>query len=105
MIQFIKNILGFRPSTDFSELVVNGALILDVRTPAEYKSGHIKGSKNIAVQELANRLNTLKKNRIIITCCASGMRSATAKNILQTNGFREVYNGGGWTKLERKINR
>jgi len=39
----------------------------------------------------------------IITCCASGMRSASAKSILKQNGF-EVYNGGGWTALQHKLN-
>ena len=45
----------------------------------------------------------LKKNQIVITCCASGMRSASAKNILLKNGFKEVHNGGSWSGLERKL--
>jgi rhodanese-related sulfurtransferase len=43
------------------------------------------------------------KNQPIITCCASGMRSASAKSILQSNGFTQVYNGGGWSSLQNKI--
>lgn len=103
MIQVLKKILGLGDRPNFSELVNGGALILDVRTPAEYKTGHIKGSKNIAVQELANHLNSLRKDQAIITCCASGMRSASDKNILKANGFQEVYNGGGWSSLERLL--
>ena len=103
MLQAIKNILGLGTQPDFRDLVDKGAIILDVRTPSEYKAGHIKGSKNIAVQQLENQLNTLKKEVPIITCCASGMRSATAKRILKANGFEEVYNGGGWSSLEARL--
>ncbi|HEY4629318.1 MAG TPA: rhodanese-like domain-containing protein, partial [Flavobacterium sp.] len=39
----------------------------------------------------------------IITCCASGMRSASAKSILKSSGFTKVYNGGGWSSLKNKI--
>ena len=104
MIATIKKLLGFGPGTDFAELVKQGAMILDVRSKGEYATGHIKGSVNIPVDQLGNNLNKLKdKNRTIITCCASGMRSASAKGILTTNGFSTVYNGGGWQNLDRKL--
>jgi phage shock protein E len=45
----------------------------------------------------------LNKEKAIITCCASGNRSAQAKNILKANGFSEVHNGGGWSSLQHKI--
>ncbi|MGZ5283038.1 MAG: rhodanese-like domain-containing protein, partial [Bacteroidia bacterium] len=44
------------------------------------------------------------KNKTIITCCASGMRSASAKSILAMNGYTNVYNGGSWSGLKSKIN-
>jgi rhodanese-related sulfurtransferase len=47
------------------------------------------------LNELSNHIAKLKKDSVIITCCASGMRSASAKNILKSNGFTSVYNGGG----------
>jgi phage shock protein E len=104
MIQFIKNLLDFGPKVDYSELVKNGAIIIDVRTKGEYASGHIKGALNISVDSLKNNLNLLKdKNKTIITCCASGIRSASAKNILTSNGYTKVYNGGGWHSLQNKI--
>jgi rhodanese-related sulfurtransferase len=53
---------------------------------------------------LKNNLGKLKdKNKPIITCCASGMRSASAKSILVANGFTQVHNGGGWNSLQNKI--
>jgi rhodanese-related sulfurtransferase len=76
---------------------------VDVRTSAEYRSGHIKGSVNIPLDNLKSGISKLKKEKPVITCCASGMRSSAAKNILSNNGFTQVYNGGGWMSLQRKI--
>jgi len=103
MIGLIKKIFGSGPKVDLKELVQKGAVILDVRTDGEYKSGHIKGSVNIPLQVLGNHISRLKKDKPIITCCASGMRSASARNILLSKGFTEVYNGGGWSGLQNKI--
>ncbi len=88
---------------DFKEMVKDGAVILDVRTPAEYNGGHIKGSINIPLQSLEKNLEKLKKDKTIITCCASGMRSASAKSVLKSKGFEDVHNGGGWVSLQSKI--
>lgn len=93
----------FGPKVDYATLVKEGAIILDVRTPAEYKGGHIKGSKNVPLQSLTNELGKLDKSKTIITCCASGMRSGQAKAILKSKGFSEVHNGGGWTSLNSKL--
>lgn len=103
MIQSLKNIFGFGPKVNFKDLVQKGAQIIDVRTKDEFRSGHIKGSKNIPLQSLGGQLSKIKKGQTVITCCASGMRSATAKRVLKSNGFDEVYNGGGWMSLEGKI--
>jgi rhodanese-related sulfurtransferase len=80
-----------------------GATIIDVRTKGEFASGHISGSVNIPLQNLQNNLSKINKDKPVITCCASGMRSASAKNILKANGFTEVHNGGGWMSLKNKI--
>ena len=104
MINTIKKLLGFGPSVDYADLVKQGAIILDVRSKGEYSGGHIKGSINVSVDALSNNLAKLKdKNKTIITCCASGMRSASAKSILRSNGYTNVYNSGGWSSLKNKI--
>lgn len=104
MIDTLKQLFGFGPAVDYAALVKQGAIILDVRSKGEYAGGHIKGSINISVDQLSNNLNKLKdKSKPIITCCASGMRSTSAKSILKSNGFREVHNGGGWYSLQNKI--
>jgi len=104
MIETIKKMFGIKPATDYAALVKNGALILDVRTREEFASGHINGATNIPLQTLQANLSKLKKDKPIITCCASGMRSASAKSILLSKGFSSVYNGGGWRSLQNKIN-
>jgi rhodanese-related sulfurtransferase len=104
MLDTLKQLFGFGPKVDYAQLVKEGAIILDVRSKGEYQGGHIKGSINISVDSLNSNLNKLKKDKPIITCCASGMRSANAKSILKSNGFKEVYNGGGWSSLQNKLN-
>ncbi len=104
MINTLKKLFGFGPSVNYAELVKNGATILDVRSRGEYAGGHIKGSINISVDTLRGNLVKLKdKNKPIITCCASGMRSASAKSILLSSGYTQVYNGGGWGSLQNKL--
>lgn len=104
MLQFLRKLFGLGPATDYAQLVKDGAIIVDVRSKGEFDGGHINGSINIPVDSIANNLNKLKdKNKTIITCCASGMRSAVAKNTLKSNGYAQVYNGGGWSSLERKL--
>jgi phage shock protein E len=99
MIELIKNLLGFGPKVNIKELMASGALVVDVRTPAEYKDGHVKGAINLPLQTLGNNLNKLKKDQVIITCCRSGSRSGMAKRMLKANGFEQVHNGGAWTNL------
>lgn len=104
MINTIKKLFGIGPKVDFAELKKQGAIILDVRTKGEYAGGHIRGSVNISVDALKHNLTKLTdKHKPIITCCASGMRSATAKGILKANGYTQVHNGGSWSSLKNKI--
>ncbi len=104
MIGFIKKLFGIGPSVNYAQLVKEGAQIIDVRTSGEFASGHIKGSVNIPLQSLSTNLQKIKKDKPVITCCASGMRSASARGILKSNGYQHVYNGGGWTSLNSKLN-
>lgn len=103
MLQAIKNLLGFVPKVDYRDLIQKGAVIIDVRTPNEFRGGHIKSALNIPLNNLASQVSKIKKDKPVITCCASGMRSASAKSYLQSNGFKEVYNGGSWMSLQNKI--
>jgi rhodanese-related sulfurtransferase len=102
MINWLKKLFGGNP-VNYKELVSNGALIIDVRTAGEFKSGHIPGSKNYPLDQIRTKLTELKKiNKPLITVCRSGARSGMAKGILKSAGL-EVYNGGPWNSLGQKI--
>jgi len=104
MFGIIKDLLGISSKVNFAELVKQGATIIDVRTKGEYAGGHIRGSVNIPLDKLADNINKLKgKDKPIITCCASGARSASAKGVLTSRGFTNVHNGGSWFSLNNKI--
>lgn len=104
MISTLKKIFGLGSKVNYSELISLGALIVDVRSKGEYDGGHIKGSINIPLDNLQANLNKIKdKNKPVILCCASGMRSGMAKSVLKNKGFENVYNGGGWHSLNSKI--
>lgn len=100
----ILSFLGLdNKSGSVAEYQQKGALVLDVRTPSEYASGHIKGSKNIPLNELPTRIQEVKKlNKPVIACCQSGMRSSQATQFLQKNGI-DVVNGGGWRNVEMNL--
>ena len=97
----LSNLLGKK--VDFKTLVKEGAVIVDVRSAAEFKSGHIPGSMNIPLPDIQRSISKLNKEKPVITCCASGIRSASAKSILKANGFKEVHNGGGYVSLHNKL--
>tara|TARA_B100000795_G_scaffold139350_1_gene104255 strand:- start:946 stop:1293 length:348 start_codon:yes stop_codon:yes gene_type:complete len=99
---FLKKI--FFDNTDYKAMVSDGGIIIDVRSEAEFYSGHIVNSLNIPLGSLTSNLNHLNdKDQAIITCCASGIRSAGAKRILSAKGYTNVVNGGGWSSLESKL--
>jgi phage shock protein E len=90
-------------SVNYQQLVQEGAVIVDVRSPGEFQGGHIKGSINVPLQSIQSSLGKIPKNKTVITCCASGMRSASAKSVLKSAGYADVHNGGGWMSLKSKI--
>ena len=75
-------------------LIRNGAILIDVRSPQEYREGHLKGAISIPEYELANRCSKELKNKDqeIIVYCSSGSRSKKAQKQLQRKGYINVYN-------------
>ncbi len=65
-------------------------LFVDVRTPAEYRAGHVPGAINIPVDELANRLNEVPRNRQVYVYCEAGVRAARAGKLLAAKGFNNI---------------
>ena len=70
--------------------------IVDVRTEEEFSEGNVKGSINIPLHEVVDRVEELKKIQPLVLCCLSGNRSGQATAFLQAQGCNDVYNGGGW---------
>ena len=91
-------------NTDYKAMVESGGIIIDVRSETEFYSGHIENSLNIPLGDLPSKLDYLKdKDQAIITCCASGIRSAGAAKLLSDKGYTNVVNGGGWSSLKSKL--
>lgn len=97
-----ENLLtGVCPTINWHEvepMAEKGAVIIDVRTAEEVSLGNIKGSINIEVDQLRNRLDELDKKKTYIVYCAVGVRGYIALRILKENGFENVYNlSGGYS--------
>ena len=98
MFEFFKNLFK-KETVDIEALLKEGAVIIDVRTVKEFKSGHPKGSINIPLQVInKNMLKIRSYNKPVIACCASGRRSGMAARMLKAQGI-DAYNGGAWTNV------
>ncbi|MFC2108984.1 rhodanese-like domain-containing protein [Bacteroidota bacterium] len=74
----------------------NIGTLVDVRSHQEYIGGNVSGSVNIPVTELTQRIEELKSlEQPLVFCCASGMRSSRATQILASIGF-ECFDAGSW---------
>ena len=76
-----------------------GAMLVDVRSAAEFASGNAPGTINIPLPELGRRLGEIPKSSPVVLCCASGTRSGMAKLVLKKNGYQHVHNIGTWRKF------
>lgn len=95
VIEYLQANYSAVSAEEASEIISNiQPFVLDVRTPREYKSGHLKDATLIPLQELQDRLKELKayQNEDILIYCASGNRSTVAAKILIDNGFKRVIN-------------
>ena len=84
-------------------LVLEGAFLVDVRTPAEFGEGHVKGSVNIPLDSIPFQLEKFKDKKNVIVFCRSGNRSGQAKFILEQNGISNVTNGGTWEQVNELV--
>lgn len=84
------------PTTSTSQQAAN-AVVLDVRTPAEYSSGHLEGAQNVdfSSSNFRNSVSTLPKSGSYIVYCRSGNRSAAATGVMKELGFTNVTDAGG----------
>lgn len=84
-------------------VIEDGAFLVDVRTPEEFKQESVKGSVNIPLDTIENNLAKFENKRHIVVFCRSGNRSAQAKSVLEHYGFERVINGGPWTDVAKLV--
>ena len=105
------NFFDFFKSTDINQGIqeyesVAGAVLLDVRTPEEYREGHIPGSQNIPLQSLDKTEQVIdNKDTPVFVYCYSGSRSRQAVGFLEKMGYTNVKNLGGFAAYRGKVER
>lgn len=83
-----------------------GALVIDVRTPEEFRSGTVPGAMNIPLDELQKKLpqRVPDKNQVLLLHCQSGMRSLNGLRQLQRLGYKNVFNLGSLARAKQSVN-
>ncbi len=84
-----------------------GALVVDVRTAAEFKAGHLADAVNIPLDELPDSLprDIPDKNQVLLLHCLSGTRSGIARRILNSLGYQNVFNLGSLARARKIVGR
>ncbi|MCC7383424.1 MAG: rhodanese-like domain-containing protein [Deltaproteobacteria bacterium] len=99
VLMFIMSRVGRTSPTEARQLVEGGARLLDVRTPAEFASGHLPGALNVPVAELQRRISEVgAKDRPVVVYCRSGSRSRWATSLLKEAGFQAVHDLGAMSR-------
>ena len=101
--KIINTLFPKKEVIDLKSIIAQGAMLVDVRNPDEYKSGHVKGSVNITLDQISQRLDRFKNKNTIVVFCRSGARSKMAQSILKSNGVTNVINGGGWQEVNQFV--
>ena len=83
------------------DAITDGAKLIDVRTPAEFATGHLRGAVNLDVSEpdFVERIADLDETARYVVYCASGNRAGTAIETMRGQGFDDLINGGGYEDL------
>ena len=83
----------------------NGALVIDVRTPGEFNSGHLPGAINLPLDQIETGLpqQVSDKNKVLLLHCQSGVRSGMAKSRLNKLGYTNAFNLGSYGRAEKIV--
>ncbi len=97
--------LSFVSSERSRQFLQEGALVVDVRNPGEFNSGHLPAAINIPLGDLSTEAPRRfpDKNRVLLLHCLSGGRSAIAKGQLKRMGYRNVFNLGSYRRAEQIV--
>jgi phage shock protein E len=96
---------GQVPVKEGQELMKRGAMVIDVRTPAEFSTGHLSQAFNMPMDELEGMLpNQVKdKSRVILVHCKTGLRSKKAKSLLTRRGYTNVFDLGSYERAFKVV--
>jgi phage shock protein E len=103
MMNFIKNLFGNTNTNNLSEIIAQGAFLVDVRTTQEFAESKIKGAENIPLDKIALQIEKFKNKNNIVVFCRSGNRSGQAKAILERSGIINVINGGSFGNMKQYV--
>jgi len=90
---------------DATAYLKNGALVIDVRSPGEFNSGHLTNAINIPLDEIETALpkRVPDKSKVLLLHCASGMRSGVAQKKLNSLGYTNAFNLGSYGRAGRIV--
>mgnify|MGYP004531782773 CR=1 FL=1 len=79
---------------EINQYIRQGAILIDVRSPQEYREGHLDGAISIPDYQIKRTINrqVTNKNQLIVVYCSTGHRSQEAQRILENMGYTNVYN-------------
>ncbi|WP_117234806.1 rhodanese-like domain-containing protein [Vibrio maerlii] len=83
------------------QLIDDGAMVVDVRTPQEFSQGHLNEAINIPLSEIEQGFESIDKSAPIVLYCRSGARSGRAHYYLESIGFTNIHNAGGLEELKQ----
>ncbi len=94
--------LGQVPAKAAREYMKNGTLVIDVRSPGEFNSGHLPNAVNLPLDEIATALpqRVKDKSQVLLLHCLSGTRSAFARRMLKRMGYQNVFNLGSYGRAQ-----
>ncbi|WP_260258611.1 rhodanese-like domain-containing protein [Vibrio intestinalis] len=100
----ISTVIQATPRADQGwQLIEQGALLVDVRTPQEFQQGHLKKALNYPLSDLDKHFANIDKDTLIVLYCRSGNRSGQAYDYLTKQGFTNLYNAGGYQDMQAAI--
>ncbi|MEZ0486727.1 rhodanese-like domain-containing protein [Fibrella aquatica] len=101
MLNFLRTVFGSTGNNKLKQVLAQGAVVIDVRSPNEFATGHARGAVNIPLDQLKSKVIQLKSyQKPIVLCCATGMRSSQARLILLEQGITHMFDAGSWRNLK-----
>ncbi len=108
MFEFLKQLFAGAPSIDIDTYMQdyhgqNNHVLIDVRTPGEFKSGHVAKAKNIPLDSISKQMKKIPKDKTVVLMCRSGSRSGMAARQLAGAGYENILNlKGGMMRWQAK---